>query len=104
MPDRMRAVDRPDVEATFDHNDHCVGEGWATWAAFCRGKGLRYQWHRYRGHHWIVHHDANPGYRRCTCGRREHWYSDGVHRYGSFDRSVWEAMQFCIIAEQEADR
>ena len=29
MPDRMRAVDRPDVEATFDHNDHCVGEGWS---------------------------------------------------------------------------
>ncbi len=104
LSDRVRAVDRPDVQATFDQNDHCVTDGWATWAEFCRGKGLRYWWHRRHGHNWVTHHDAYSGYRHCTCGRSEHWYADGHHRYGSYDRWAWEAMRFSIIAEQWEDR
>lgn len=101
MADRIPAAQRPDNAATFDANDHCVTEGWATWADFCEGKGLRYRWHGFRNcHRWVTHHDAYPGYRHCTCGRREHWYFDGVHRYGSYDRWAWEEMRFSIIAEQ----
>ncbi len=87
----IAAADRPDVQATFDRNDHCITEGWATWAKFCRGNGLRYWGHRILGHKWVTYHDANPGYRHCTCGRREHWYADGHHRFGSYDRWVWRA-------------
>lgn len=94
--------------AAFDHKDHAIAAGWATYHV----RHLRPWWRlsgllcRLRGHRYPTHvpHPANghspSNYDRCgRCGARMHWYVEGQHRWGGMNRTVWEAFEFEAIAQ-----
>ena len=76
------------MKATFDHNDHCNIEGWATY----HGDQSMFRW-RLRcalGHHSLpdpptVRDGIRPdNYDRCPrCRAWVKWFVVGQHRFGS---------------------
>jgi len=88
------------VQATFDDNDHCVTPGWATrWAypfhhvPFHRQIRCRLFGHRYPTDAPTPPNGHSPSNSaRCPhCGTLIGFHVVGQHRYGSFNKDVFDA-------------
>lgn len=94
------------MTATFDHKDHALTAGWATYHQkpyLSRLGGLVC---RLRGHSYPartpdpVDGHSPSNYDRCgRCRAFMHWYVEGQHRWGGMNRSTWEAFEFESIAQ-----
>jgi hypothetical protein len=85
------------VDAVFNKNDHAILAGYATYmkrlprmAILCRLLG---------GHKWPEPPAVPNGHRpdnfaRCgRCKAAGHWFALGQHRYGGYDKDVFEAIK-----------
>lgn len=102
--------------AAFDHNDHALNAGWATYfkrrarPIFYKGhirlrRFFRYLVCRRKGHVAPSRPPVPPNghapsnYTVCgRCGEPMKFYVVGQHRFGGYDRHVWEAYEFESIA------
>jgi hypothetical protein len=77
--------------ASFDSEDLCTSDGWATYHAKPR---RRFRVRCWFGRHILPNYVPVPpnghsptNYDRCLrCDAAVHWYVDGQHRYGGLDR------------------